>query len=131
VTALDMALPTFLTAWGEERISSSAAGILTATDPLFTAVPEFWLIRSEAVSRKQFAGLLIGFAGVIALLGVTAMMTLLSSAAFLVPAAVNLPARFPPTKGLILIAAGAWLATRRHARETVAVASRRRAGRPG
>ena len=70
VTLLDMALPTFLTAWGEERISSSAAGILTATDPLFTAVLALWLIRSEAVDRKRFAGLIIGFAGVIALLGI-------------------------------------------------------------
>ena len=34
VALLDMALPTFLTAWGEERISSSVAGILTATDPV-------------------------------------------------------------------------------------------------
>jgi len=56
VTALDMALPTFLTAWGEERVSSSVAGILTATDPLFTAVLALWLIRSEAVDRKRFTG---------------------------------------------------------------------------
>jgi drug/metabolite transporter (DMT)-like permease len=69
VTALDMALPTFLTAWGEERISSSAAGILTATDPLFTALLALWLIRSEAVGRRRFTGLVIGFAGVVALLG--------------------------------------------------------------
>ena len=38
VTVLDMALPTFLTAWGEQHVSSSVAGILTATDPLFTAL---------------------------------------------------------------------------------------------
>jgi drug/metabolite transporter (DMT)-like permease len=69
VTVLDMALPTFLTAWGEERVSSSVAGILTATDPLFTAVLALWLIRSEAVDRTRFTGLLIGLAGVIALLG--------------------------------------------------------------
>jgi drug/metabolite transporter (DMT)-like permease len=69
VTLLDMALPTLLTAWGEERISSSVAGILTATDPLFTAVLALWLIRSEAVDRGRFTGLVIGFAGVIALLG--------------------------------------------------------------
>ena len=69
VTLLDMALPTFLTAWGEEHVSSSVAGILTATDPLFTAVLALWLIRSEAVDRQRFAGLVIGFAGVIALLG--------------------------------------------------------------
>ena len=69
VTCLDMALPTFLTAWGEERVSSSVAGILTATDPLFTALLALWLIRSEAVDSRGFAGLVIGFAGVVALLG--------------------------------------------------------------
>jgi drug/metabolite transporter (DMT)-like permease len=70
VTLLDMALPTFLTAWGEERVSSSVAGILTATDPLFTAVLALWLIRSEAVGRRRFAGIAVGFAGVVALLGI-------------------------------------------------------------
>ncbi len=69
VACLDMALPTFLTAWGEERVSSSVAGILTATDPLFTAVLALWLIRAEAVGRRRFTGLIVGFAGVVALLG--------------------------------------------------------------
>jgi drug/metabolite transporter (DMT)-like permease len=70
VTLLDVALPTFLTAWGEQHVSSSVAGILTATDPLFTALLALWLMRSEAVDRGRFAGLAIGFAGVVALLGI-------------------------------------------------------------
>jgi drug/metabolite transporter (DMT)-like permease len=39
VTLLDMAAPAFLTAWGERRVSSSVAGNLTATDPLFADDP--------------------------------------------------------------------------------------------
>jgi drug/metabolite transporter (DMT)-like permease len=70
LSVVDMALPTFLTAWGEQHISSSLAGILTATSPLFVALLALWLIRSEAVDRWQFAGLLIGFVGVAALLGI-------------------------------------------------------------
>jgi len=70
VTLLDMAAPTFLTAWGEQHVSSSVAGILTATDPLFTAVLALWLIRSEAPDRSRSVGLIIGFVGVIALLGI-------------------------------------------------------------
>lgn len=146
VTLLDMALPTFLTAWGQQHVSSSVAGILTATDPLFTAVLALWLIRSEAVNRKRFAGLVIGFAGVVALLGidfrgnaeelfgagavvlsalgyagaallyrrwladapalgVTALMTVLSSAAFLAPAAVDLPRQVPPVSSVLALAA--------------------------
>jgi uncharacterized membrane protein len=122
------------------------AGILTATDPLFTAVLALWLIRSEAVDRKRFAGLVIGFTGVIALLGfdlrgnlaellgagavllsalgyaaaallyrrwladvpaleVTALMTAMSSVAFLVPAAVNLPRQAPPAVGVLAVVA--------------------------
>jgi drug/metabolite transporter (DMT)-like permease len=70
VALLDMAAPTFLTAWGEQHVSSSVAGILTATDPLFTAVLALWLIRSEVPDRRRTAGLIIGFVGVIALLGI-------------------------------------------------------------
>jgi drug/metabolite transporter (DMT)-like permease len=146
VTCLDMALPTFLTAWGEERVSSSAAGILTATDPLFTALLALWLARSEAVGRRRFAGLVIGFAGVVALLGfdfhghagelvgagavllaaagfagaalayrrwltgvpalgVTAAMTVLSSAAFAGPAAAALPRQVPPLASVLALVA--------------------------
>ena len=39
VTLLDMAAPAFLTAWGEQRVSFSVAGNLTATDPLFADDP--------------------------------------------------------------------------------------------
>jgi drug/metabolite transporter (DMT)-like permease len=46
------------------------AGILTATDPLFTAILALWLIRSEAPDRRRTAGLIIGFVGVVALLGI-------------------------------------------------------------
>jgi drug/metabolite transporter (DMT)-like permease len=145
VTVLDMAAPTFLTAWGEQHVSSSVAGILTATDPLFTALLALWLIRSEVPGRKQLAGLVIGFGGVIALLGidvrgsaaellgagavllsalgyaaaallyrrwlasepalaVTALMTAISSVAFLAPAAADLPGRPPPVSSLLALA---------------------------
>ncbi len=145
VTVLDMAAPTFLTAWGEQHVSSSVAGILTATDPLFTAVLALWLIRSEVPDRKRTLGLIIGFAGVVALLGidlrgsalellgagavilsalgyasaallyrrwldgkaalgVTALMTAISSAAFLPPAAIDLPPQVPPVSSILALA---------------------------
>ena len=145
VTVLDMAAPTFLTAWGEQHVSSSVAGILTATDPLFTAVLALRLIRSEVPDRKRTLGLIIGFAGVAALLGidlrgsalellgagavilsalgyasaallyrrwlddkaalgVTALMTAISSAAFLPPAAAGLPRQVPPVSSILALA---------------------------
>lgn len=69
MTMLNMCEPTFLTAWAEQHIASSATGILVATDPLFTALLALWLIRAEVAGRSQLAGLLLGFAGVVALLG--------------------------------------------------------------
>lgn len=69
LTMLNMCLPIFLTAWAEQHITSSAAGILIATDPLFTALLALWLVRAEAPGRRQLAGLVLGFAGVVALLG--------------------------------------------------------------
>ncbi len=145
VTLLDMAAPTLLTAWGEQRVNSSVAGILTATDPLFTAVLALWLIKSEVPGRRQLAGLVIGFAGVVALLGidlrgnatellgagavllsalgyagaallyrrwlagqpalvVTALMTVISSVAFLPPAVLNLPRHMPPASSMLALA---------------------------
>jgi drug/metabolite transporter (DMT)-like permease len=158
VTVLDMAAPTFLTAWGEQHVSSSVAGILTATDPLFTAVLALWLIRSEAPDRRSSLGLVIGFAGVVALLGidlrgsvvellgagavilsalgyagaallyrrwleeqaalgVTALMTAVSSVLFLPALAIDVPRQVPPagsilalvTLGIVNTGLGYWL----------------------
>ena len=120
------------------------AGILAATDPLFTALLALWLIRSEAVDRRRFTGLAIGFAGVVALLdldfhgqaaelagaglccwprpgfaaaalvyrrwlagvpalGVTAAMTVLSSAVFAGPAAAAVPSHPPPLASVLAL----------------------------
>jgi len=43
------------------HVSSSVTGILTATDPLFTAVLALLLIRSEAVGRKRSRPVLRGW----------------------------------------------------------------------
>lgn len=67
---LDVAAPFFLTAWGMQWISSSLAGMLTATDPLFVALLALWLVRSERPTGRRLVGLVAGFAGVAALLGV-------------------------------------------------------------
>jgi drug/metabolite transporter (DMT)-like permease len=144
VTVLDMAAPAFLTAWGEEHVSSSVAGILTATDPLFTAVLALWLVRSEVPDRRRTLGLVIGFIGVVALLGidlrgsalellgagavilsalgyagaallyrrwledqaalgVTALMTALSSVLFLPAAAIDVPRHVPPAGSILAL----------------------------
>jgi drug/metabolite transporter (DMT)-like permease len=60
-------LPWLGIAWGEERISSGLASILNSTTPLWTAVLVYWVIPSDRPSALNYAGVLIGFAGVVIL----------------------------------------------------------------
>jgi len=70
VAALLMnAVPFTLLAYGEQRISSVDAGLWNATTPLLTLPATIWLIPSERPGRRKVAGLAVGFAGVLLLLG--------------------------------------------------------------
>ena len=60
-------LPWAAIAWGEERISSGLASILSATTPLWAAVLVYWVIPSDRPSALNYLGVLIGLAGVIIL----------------------------------------------------------------
>ena len=60
-------LPWLAIAWGEERISSGLASILNATTPLWAAILVYWVIPSERPSAVNYAGVLIGLAGVVIL----------------------------------------------------------------
>ena len=60
-------LPWAAIAWGEERISSGLASILNSTTPLWAAVLVYWVIPSDRPSAVNYAGVLIGFAGVVIL----------------------------------------------------------------
>jgi drug/metabolite transporter (DMT)-like permease len=70
VGAVQVAGPFFLISAGEEEISSSLAGILVASAPLFTAVLAIWVDHEERSQGLRLAGVLVGFAGVALLLGV-------------------------------------------------------------
>jgi drug/metabolite transporter (DMT)-like permease len=70
----EVVLPMPLTAFGEQRISSSLTAILIAASPLFV-VGLAIRFAGEHVTRARLAGLGLGFAGVIALVGVGAVGT--------------------------------------------------------
>jgi drug/metabolite transporter (DMT)-like permease len=57
-------------AFGEQRVASSLAAIVIASVPLIGAVLAMRFDRTETPSGARAAGLLIGFCGVIALVGV-------------------------------------------------------------
>jgi len=63
------AVPFALFAYGEERVSSVLAGIWNATTPLLTLLVVLAVLPGERPTRRRIAGLLIGFAGVLVVLG--------------------------------------------------------------
>jgi drug/metabolite transporter (DMT)-like permease len=66
---LEMALPFPLIAYGEQHVDSSLAAIVIAASPLIVAVLAFLVAPSERVSAGRSAGLLVGFTGVVVLMG--------------------------------------------------------------
>ena len=68
-TASEVAVPFVLIAIGEQYISSSLAAILVATMPLMVALLALRLMPGERLSGARVVGLVMGFAGVVALLG--------------------------------------------------------------
>jgi drug/metabolite transporter (DMT)-like permease len=68
VIELDIPFP--LIAAGERHVASSLAAIIVAAVPLIIAVIALRFEPSERVNRRRLAGLLVGFGGVIALVGI-------------------------------------------------------------
>jgi drug/metabolite transporter (DMT)-like permease len=68
--AVEMAVPWPLLGFGEVHVSSSFAAILIATVPLFVALIATRFDHSERPTRARLVGMLIGLAGVIALVGI-------------------------------------------------------------
>jgi drug/metabolite transporter (DMT)-like permease len=70
VGAIQVAAPFLLISAGEEEISSSLAGILVASAPLFTALLAIWVDHEERSQGLRLAGIVLGVVGVGVLLGV-------------------------------------------------------------
>jgi drug/metabolite transporter (DMT)-like permease len=69
-TACEVAVPFVLIATGERYISSSLTAILVATMPLMVALLSLRFVPGERLTLTRSAGLVLGFGGVVALLGV-------------------------------------------------------------
>jgi len=67
---IEFAVPFPLIAAAERHVASSLAAIIVASVPLIIALLALRFERSERVDRRRLVGLLVGFAGVIALVGI-------------------------------------------------------------
>jgi drug/metabolite transporter (DMT)-like permease len=72
LAAVQIAGPFMLISVGEQEISSSLAGILVATAPIFTALLAIWVDHEERSHGLGLVGIAVGIVGVALLLGVDA-----------------------------------------------------------
>jgi len=71
---INVAIPFNLITWAEsgpDGIDSGVASVLNSTVPLFSVVISGFMLRAETVTVATIGGLLVGFAGVILLVGPT------------------------------------------------------------
>jgi drug/metabolite transporter (DMT)-like permease len=69
-TLVELAVPWLLLSHAEERLTSSMAGLMIAAVPLIAAVLYRFAGAHDPVDRRRVVGLVIGFAGVAALVGI-------------------------------------------------------------
>jgi drug/metabolite transporter (DMT)-like permease len=66
-------VPFVLIAWGQREISAGLAAILNAATPLWTITLAHFLTADERMNVRRATGVLIGFAGVVVLVGPEAL----------------------------------------------------------
>ena len=76
---LNNALPFALFGWGQTHIASGLASILNATTPIWGVVVAHFLTRDERMTPRKIAGVLLGFAGVAAMIGPSLLSSMGSS----------------------------------------------------
>jgi drug/metabolite transporter (DMT)-like permease len=67
--AINNLIPFSLIFYGQTQIPSGLAAILNATTPLWTVLLAHWLTRDEHLTPNRLAGVVVGFVGVVILLG--------------------------------------------------------------
>jgi drug/metabolite transporter (DMT)-like permease len=70
---LNNMVPFSLIVWGQRHIGSGPASILNATTPLFAIMVAHFLTSDEKITRGRFGGVLIGFTGVVLIIGPEAL----------------------------------------------------------
>jgi drug/metabolite transporter (DMT)-like permease len=70
---LNNAIPFALINWGQTQIDSGLAAILNATTPLFTVLLAHLVTADERLTRNRVAGVVLGFAGVVVMIGPSAL----------------------------------------------------------
>ncbi|WP_372423991.1 DMT family transporter [Salinarimonas chemoclinalis] len=78
---LNNAIPFTLIVWGQTHIASGLAAILNATTPLFAVLVAHLFTRDERMTPLRLVGVVVGFVGVVAMIGPAALSGLGESVA--------------------------------------------------
>lgn len=70
---LNSSVPWLVLAWGQQFVPSGLAGVLNSTSPLFVVLISAVVISASPLSRTKIAGAVIGFVGVVLVIGVDAL----------------------------------------------------------
>jgi len=62
-------IPFYLISWGQQQVESGLAGILAAVTPLCVLLMAHFMLDDERITRLHLVGFLLGFAGVVVLMG--------------------------------------------------------------
>jgi drug/metabolite transporter (DMT)-like permease len=71
--AINNLIPFSLIVWGQKHIDSSLASILNATTPIFSVIMAHLLTKEERLTPNRITGILIGWIGVIVLIGIESL----------------------------------------------------------
>jgi drug/metabolite transporter (DMT)-like permease len=69
VGLINTAAPFLLLTWGQQYIDTGVAAIFNASAPIWTAVLALFFVRSERATGARAAGIGLGFAGIVLLIG--------------------------------------------------------------
>jgi drug/metabolite transporter (DMT)-like permease len=113
--------PFFAISWGQQHVSSALAGILIGFTPIVTLAIAHFFLKEERITPRRALGFLIGFAGLLIVLGPAALkdlsvggerllgqLAILGGACFF--AANNVIARCAPEMPLLVKSSGVMLA---------------------
>jgi drug/metabolite transporter (DMT)-like permease len=86
LTLANVIVPFWFLAWSEKRLDSGLAAVLQASMPLFIALLAFLFNRAQRVGGARLVGVVLGFVGVVLLVGTQPSGDVLSALAVLLTA---------------------------------------------
>lgn len=79
IAVIGNCLPFFLISWGQQQVESGLAGILAASTPLVVLILAHFVLPDERLGRRQVVSFMLGFAGIVVLMGPDSLAALAGS----------------------------------------------------